>query len=43
MHLGTLGIMMCFEIKWVSSDTSVMKKHTKSFLVTSLEYPRLYT
>lgn len=43
MHLRMLRIMMCFEIKWVSSDSTVMKKHTKSFLVTSLEYPRLYT
>lgn len=38
MHLRMLGIMMCFEVKWVSSDSSLMKKYTKSFLVTSLEY-----
>lgn len=43
MHLRMLRIMMCFEIKWVSSDSTVMKNHTKSFLVISLEYPRLYT
>lgn len=32
--------MMSFEVKWVSSDSSVMKKYTRNFLVTSLEHPR---